>query len=130
MKQVQQFIFGWGPAIACMVLIFLMSSRPRFGVTQEYVFDFLIFKSLHVIEYFILYVLLVRAFYKSQKYTLKKSITIAVVFCLLYAISDELHQTLVPTRDGTLRDIFIDSIGIFIGYKLSFKKLDFIIKYF
>jgi VanZ family protein len=32
-----------------------------------------------------------------------------------YGIFDEIHQTFVPTRTGTLRDVFIDMIGISIG---------------
>jgi VanZ family protein len=34
---------------------------------------------------------------------------------LTYAISDEIHQTFVPTRTGSLTDVFIDSVGIFLA---------------
>lgn len=37
---------------------------------------------------------------------------------LAYAISDEIHQTFVPTREGTIRDVMIDGIGIIIMYIL------------
>ena len=34
---------------------------------------------------------------------------------VLYAATDELHQTFVPTREGCLRDVFIDSSGAVLG---------------
>jgi VanZ family protein len=34
---------------------------------------------------------------------------------LLYAFSDEVHQLVVPGREGKLADVGIDAIGIMIG---------------
>ena len=42
----------------------------------------------------------------------------AAVFSLLYACTDELHQTFVPGRAGMLKDVLIDGIGIFFGVLL------------
>ena len=39
-------------------------------------------------------------------------IRIATLLSLLYGFSDEIHQTFVPTRNGSLFDILVDSIGI------------------
>lgn len=128
MKKNRSQIITWIPAVLWMLIIFVMSSRPRFGVTHEYVFDFLIFKSLHIFEYFILYVLVARAIYKSNNITFKKSLIYAACFSFLFAVSDEFHQTLVPTREGTIRDIFIDTFGITTGFLLLSNKLDFIVK--
>lgn len=36
-------------------------------------------------------------------------------FCVAFAGFDEFHQTFVAGRSGQLRDVFIDSIGIFFG---------------
>jgi VanZ like family len=36
----------------------------------------------------------------------------AMLIAVLYACSDEWHQTLVPGRAGTVRDVVIDSLGI------------------
>ena len=39
----------------------------------------------------------------------------ALVFCFLYACSDEYHQTFVPGRSGELRDVFVDLAGVAFG---------------
>lgn len=39
----------------------------------------------------------------------------AGLFCVIYAGSDEYHQTMVLGRSGSPRDVMIDSIGIFAG---------------
>ncbi|WP_051912428.1 VanZ family protein [Carnobacterium funditum] len=52
---------------------------------------------------------------KSNGYTGWKSSIMAVTGCVLYALSDELHQTIVPGRGGMLSDVVIDSAGASIG---------------
>lgn len=69
-------------------------------------------------EYAILYLLLFRGFYLSKKKPTSKTYVMAFVIAILYASSDELHQTFIPTREGTIRDIFIDTIGISFMYIL------------
>ncbi len=36
---------------------------------------------------------------------------IPIIFCLLYGISDEIHQLFVPTRSFDLLDILADTLG-------------------
>ena len=36
---------------------------------------------------------------------------ISTILCLVYAALDEYHQTLVPGRDGNIRDVIIDTCG-------------------
>lgn len=40
---------------------------------------------------------------------------LTMVVCVLYALSDELHQAMVPGRSSQLRDFVIDVIGIVAG---------------
>ncbi len=40
------------------------------------------------------------------------SILAAMAFSLLFAASDEWHQTFVPDRFGTVQDVLIDSLGV------------------
>ena len=54
--------------------------------------------------------------YKGTKYQKGLSSTI---FCLLYSISDEIHQSFVPGRSCELRDVFIDTIGVVTGVLLA-----------
>ena len=63
----------------------------------------------------------------------KKRILITLISGVLYAISDEIHQTFIPGRSGQVTDVMIDSAGIilsiliFMGinkiYKIRTKKL-------
>lgn len=99
-------ILLWLPAIFWMMLIFFLSSRPSVSVAQDQVLNFLFFKGLHLLEYGMLFILLYRA--------TKKKMLLSLVLTIVYAISDEIHQLFVPTREGRVRDIFIDSFGAFL----------------
>jgi VanZ family protein len=37
------------------------------------------------------------------------------VFCVLYAVSDEVHQLFVPGRGAQVTDVLIDNAGAFVG---------------
>lgn len=39
-------------------------------------------------------------------------------YCLLYAVSDEIHQLFVPGRSCEARDVFIDFCGALLGFLL------------
>lgn len=95
-----------------MAIIFILSSRQRIAVSEEYVLNFAVFKTLHMIEYAVLYVLLFRAFLAGRKTNKTWALRIAFIVAVLYAVSDEIHQTFVPTRGGMPRDVLIDTAGI------------------
>jgi len=58
-----------------------------------------------------------RAFYSlKETQSLRKIFIFSFTVSFLYAITDEIHQVFVPTRNGTVRDIFIDTVGIAIMY--------------
>jgi len=103
-----------------MAVIFFLSSQQRISVSDVYSVNFLFFKSLHVIEYAILYFLVFRGFYNTlSRENMRKIFILAFVTTIAFAISDELHQTFVPTRSGALRDIFIDSLGILLCFQYT-----------
>ena len=56
---------------------------------------------------------------KGNKKTSKFYWISAIIFSLLYAISDEFHQTFVPLRDGSLDDVFTDFIGMSVSIFLA-----------
>ncbi len=45
----------------------------------------------------------------------KKALLLAAAGCVLWAVSDELHQALVPGRSCQLSDIAVDSAGALLG---------------
>ena len=64
-------------------------------------------------EYFVLTLLLYRAFKKTFVLSFKNMLFLSALFSFIYALSDEYHQTFVQTRSGNFIDITIDAIGIF-----------------
>lgn len=74
--------------------------------------DFVVRKGAHMTEYFILIMLIQRAL--RIKYTLNKSLCFSFLLTVLYAGSDEYHQTFVPGRCGQVKDVLIDSCGALI----------------
>ena len=52
---------------------------------------------------------------KSEKECLRKNILYTCIFCIIYAIFDEIHQIYVPGRTGKVIDVVIDTLGAFMG---------------
>jgi len=71
-------------------------------------------KNAHFIAYLILGLLQVNALYLNGKRG-GKAFILALLISLLYAASDEFHQTFVPGRSGELRDVMIDTAGALTG---------------
>ena len=76
------------------------------------VVTFVVRKTAHFSEYFILgiFASLAIKIYESKKHKLK--FLFVFLFCVLYAVSDEVHQHFVPGRACRLLDVFIDATGI------------------
>src|SRR5690625_1919586 len=75
---------------------------------------FFIRKSAHFTAYFILGLLVMHAIKHGYGLRLQTMI-ISFLITIIYAISDEFHQTFIPGRSGEVRDILIDSIGSLTG---------------
>jgi VanZ family protein len=107
MPGVGRIAINWLPPLAWMAVIFTLSAQHGGGdlATAEVVLR----KLAHVAEYLVLTLLLLRAVRRSG---VAAALPIALVAALLYAISDEWHQSFVPERTATPRDVAIDAIGI------------------
>lgn len=78
--------------------------------------QFIARKSAHFIAYMILGILSILLFLQFDN--INKRPQIALLFCIAYAISDEIHQFFVPGRACQLRDVIIDSTGSLTGIVL------------
>lgn len=125
-SQVSVFALYWVPWYFYLVLIFAFSSLEKpeeiLGIELK---DFLV----HPAEYFLLLFLTYRAFQKSSHSLLRDRFFLSgALFSLLYAASDEWHQTFVPGRMGSLGDLALDALGVLLGAVLyryfSAKKSD------
>ena len=73
---------------------------------------FLIRKAGHLTEYAILAWLAARAFRTSSREFLRRRwFWAAFILVAVYALSDEFHQSFIPSRGASIRDSLIDSIG-------------------
>ena len=76
---------------------------------------FVIVKGWHATEHGILTCLSVAVLRRVTQWNLRQCVVAALAFTVLFAISDEWHQTFVPGRDGCVRDVFIDSAGALVA---------------
>jgi VanZ family protein len=97
----------WLPVVVWAALIFTLSSIPSLD-TGLGAWDLGLRKLAHVAEYAVLGALLARALPELA----------AQWAGIAYAVSDELHQSFVPGRFGTLLDVAIDSTGVLVGILL------------
>ena len=106
----------WGPVLLWAGLIFFFSNIPDLesGLKE----DFILRKIAHIFEYFILTLLLFRAFKGSLAMNLNRLYIYPAALALLYAMSDEFHQFFVDGRYYSLNDVMIDSIGIVVFYAM------------
>ncbi|MGH9943883.1 MAG: VanZ family protein [Pyrinomonadaceae bacterium] len=71
-------------------------------------------KVAHFAEYALLGLLAARAFINSSKLALRRLwFAASIALVVVYALLDEYHQSLVPTRTGTIWDSVIDTAGGF-----------------
>ena len=71
---------------------------------------FIVRKSTHFTEYFILGLILILYLQTKEKLA-TKYIILTIIFCVLYATSDEIHQLFVDGRSCKIMDILIDTCG-------------------
>jgi hypothetical protein len=106
-----QIFLRWLPALIMMIVIFLFSAQsashlPEFGWADRF-----IKKSGHVIGYAILAFLYWRAlqFSEDRRWA-------AWLLALLYAMTDEFHQSFVSGRHPTFWDVILfDNFGAFVS---------------
>ena len=100
----------WSPPVTWMGLIFFFSAQPDIPRAPGPWLDALLKKTGHALAYGILAWLYLRAL----RWRRQPSVHLRVVslgLALLYAASDEYHQTFVPGRNGTLWDVALDGAG-------------------
>lgn len=129
----------WIAVLAWMLLIYNLSAQPAElsdqlskGVTERVVetiqktspdstMDFgtlhhQIRKNAHFFAYLTLGILVIHAISRIRRTGGKaEALGISLLICILYAISDEIHQIFVPGRSGQASDVAIDSSGALVG---------------
>lgn len=76
--------------------------------------QFYVRKAAHMTEYAVLAILLPVTL-SMYGVSWKTLVWLGPLLSILYACTDEYHQTFVPDRSGSPRDVLIDSVGILAG---------------
>ena len=108
----------WLPALLWMIAIFTLSHQPSVELPHFGLLDLLVKKGGHFLAYAILAVLVQRAWQPGPA-----SWGWALLITAVYAISDEIHQTYIPGRFGSLADVLIDISGGLTALLLSHYRL-------
>jgi VanZ family protein len=145
-KRKALILFSWTLVLLWMMLIFCLSSQPvrqsdalskgiaisSLSVAEKVnpelhlslkQLNSLLRKNAHFFVYLVFGILVINAKRRSGLKG-RKWFFLALFLCVLYAVSDEIHQLYVPGRGGQLRDILIDSAGVLAGsalYKMGGK---------
>ncbi len=114
-------IKNWSLVFLWACFIFFLSHQPDLKSNLPGYWDFVLRKIAHIAEYFVLTFLLIKAL-KEHQLNNRQVLIWAVFLAVFYAVSDECHQSFILFRQGAVKDIFIDSIGIFSVILLNRKK--------
>lgn len=128
---VRNLIRYWTPVTLWMGFIFWMSTNtfssertalviaplllhimPSLSTKEIDIIHDAIRKCAHITEYFILGFLLFRAFLRmGTKRKLRRWVVFSFFVVVLYAFTDEFHQSFVLSRAPSFRDVAIDTAG-------------------
>jgi VanZ family protein len=92
---------------------------PEMPAAQIEAIVLIVRKCAHFVEYGVLAVLLWRALWKPARRDPRpwswRPAGLAILIVAAYAASDEIHQTFVPSRQGSVRDVVLDTSGALAG---------------
>lgn len=131
---IMKITVSWLFVILCAGIIFFLSSQTAvessvhsrgmadsfisiLGITTDdeaviLTYEGIIRETAHGIEYLVLAFLLCNALYVSG---CSKYMIFGIFICVLYGISDEIHQIPIPGRAFEIKDIVIDATGSIVG---------------
>ena len=115
MKSVSQSIFlgRWLPVFLWAGVIFALSSISQITVAEFFLWDFAAKKVAHLAEYAVLYALFLRA--------TEKNWVLSFFLTMIYAATDEIHQSFVPGRNAAVYDLAFDFSGAAISAYVIWK---------
>jgi VanZ family protein len=107
-------VLAWVVVILWMAIIFVLSSQPGSPDAGSGRLRFGWEKLAHFVVFGVLGLLVANALTTGGLRSRRFWWTFVV--CAAYAITDEVHQALIPGRTPTVMDIFIDMAGASAGY--------------
>ncbi|MFW0837592.1 MAG: VanZ family protein [Candidatus Komeilibacteria bacterium] len=104
-----------------MSLIWYLSAQPNLVIGLPGIWELFARKLAHIAIYTILALLLMKLFShawvgrRPSRVELVLQVSLVIILAVLFAISDEWHQSFIAGRQGSGIDIIIDSIGVLFG---------------
>jgi VanZ family protein len=111
----KKFFIYWLPVVLYAAVIFYLSSLPNVSPNLGGLWDIIVTDAAHFVEYFILSILFYRAMLHTSSLNEAYKKGVSAISCILYAVSDEIHQSFIPTRTASVGDLLIDAVGIILG---------------
>ena len=94
-----------------------LTTKEKVKYTDRFVV--VVRKGGHLFLYFLLGLSII-SFLREYMIISYKSVIITCVCVFMYACSDEIHQLFIKDRSGEILDVFIDTIGGFVGSYLYY----------
>lgn len=117
LPKLKLYLSAYLPALIWASIIFILSSQSVIAGFDTSVADFLLKKLAHMFVYAVLFVLINRAVELTTDHSNSKlRLWLPIFLCLIYAVTDEFHQSLVPGRYPTFRDVGYDMLGVTIAF--------------
>jgi VanZ family protein len=111
MSKAIQIVLRWLPALLVMLIIFLFSARPHSELPDFDKADRIVKKGAHIVGY----ALLAAAYWRALDFQ-HGEWWLAWCLALLYAVTDEFHQSFVPGRSPSVWDVLIfDNLGALVS---------------
>ncbi len=104
-----RLLLRWLPAFGLMAAIFALSSLPASRIPDLGALDVLFKKGGHMLGYAMLGLAYFYALPPRLHAGYRRAL--ALLMAVLFALSDEYHQSFVEGRGSTLVDVAIDGIG-------------------
>lgn len=115
MERLKAWLRVWWAAILMMALIFFISAQPASALPSFSWADTLVKKGGHMLGYG----LLAWSYWHGLRYRIRAR-PLAWLLAVVYALTDELHQSFVPGRHPALVDVlFFDALGALLALALA-----------
>ena len=108
---------AWTLVLVYASIIFIFSSMPY--PPQPLKADTVLMEVIttieHILEYFILGVLLLAGFRSGDDRMRENAVLLTIIIATFYGLTDEIHQSFVPNRFPCIWDVLADGVGASLG---------------
>ena len=112
-----QALVRWAPATVWAAFLFYLSSRSVLSVPSLPIGD--------RVGHFVLFAVLGNALaWGARRWRRHLSEVVLLLLGVVFAATDEWHQSMVPPREPSVADFVADALGLVVGYLLARRLLE------